>query len=495
MAGGRTIAEGPAGRTVFIAAAVLVAFSILIRAVNHDEGQYVTAIAMMRHGWPYLDFAYLQTPLQPLLLSPLSLLPAGWLLVAARCANGLFGLATLALVYSAIRDRIEPRSALIAIGAFTCTEAFLLASSLARNDALPMMLEAGGIAALLRAVHDKKNVGPLAIAGLLLGLAASTKLNAAVPAAGAGLFVVIRARRFGLSGINAFALGALAGILPIAIFALAAPDRFHFGVFTYSLQAPQQWWKAVGHASDLNPLNRIVNLVQLAFEGPIPFALAAAALDRRRTDDRVLLDLMILGGLVGAYMPEPPFTQYLVPLLPPLYARFALAIDGPQQRWRGPILVLTVLGSIGGLVYTGVHTARTFKRGGSDLVFAIKQGREAARLAQGGPIATLSPEAFAGSDTNIERGFVTGPFLFRTYGDLSAMAVRLGFSPNWQRMDQALGGQPPTVIVTGREAKPWPPLFPNGMDAPMAAWAKAHGYTAVPLPGSSTAFVRPGISR
>ena len=490
MGGGRRIAEGRETPIVFAAAALLVAFSILVRAVNHDEGQYVAAIAMMRHGWPYLDFPYLQTPLQPLVLSPLSLLPAGWLLVAARVANGLFAIATLALVHSALRSRVDARTALVAVGALACTEAFLLASSLARNDALPMMLLAGAMVALLRVVDRPSDMRSLAIGGLLLGLAASTKINAAVPAAGAGLFVLLRGRRFGVAGVNAFALGALAGILPIAAFALIAPERFHFGVFTYSLQAPQQWWAAVGRASDLEPLNRLANLAGLAFQGATPFALAAAAIDRRRTDDRLLLDLMIVGGLVGAYMPEPPFTQYLVPLLPPLYARFALALDGGAHWWRRPILVLTLLGSIGGLVYTGIQTARTIKRGGSDLVFAVRQGREVARLAAGRSIVTLSPEAFAGADTNLERGFVTGPFLFRPYGELGKSALELGFSANWQRIDYAFAVQPPAVIVTGREAKPWPPLFATGMDAPLVAWARAHGYRPVALPGGSVAFVR-----
>ena len=486
---------GRATRALFLAAALLIVFSILIRAINHDEGQYVAAIAMMRHGWPYLDFAYLQTPLQPLLLSPLSLLPAGWLLVAARAANGLFALATLALVYSAVRTRVEPRSALIAIAAFGCTEAFLLASSLARNDALPMLLIAGTIVALLRAVDRKSDAAALAIAGLLLGLATSAKINAAMPAAGAALFVLLRARRFGLDGVNAFGLGALVGLVPMAALALAAPDRFHFGVFTYSLQAPQQWWAAVGRAADLDPLNRLGNVIALAFRGATPFAVAAAAIDRRRSDERLLLDLMIVGGLIGAYLPEPPFTQYLVPLLPALFARFALALDGPSRGWHRPILILAVIGSISGLAYTGVHAARTIKRGGSDLVFAVEQGREVARLAAGRPIATLSPEAFAGADTNIEAGFVTGPFLFRTSNELSAEVLRLGSSPNWQRIDRALNARPPAVIVTGREAKRWPPLFPAGLDAPMIAWAQAHGYARVPLPGSSTAFVRPSLVR
>ena len=42
------------------------------RPIDHDEGQYVGAVAMMRFGLPYRDFAYLQTPLQPLLFAPLA---------------------------------------------------------------------------------------------------------------------------------------------------------------------------------------------------------------------------------------------------------------------------------------------------------------------------------------------------------------------------------------------------------------------------------------
>ena len=48
---------------VFVGAALLIAYSILFRNLSHDESQYVAAIALMRTGWPYLDFAYLQTPL------------------------------------------------------------------------------------------------------------------------------------------------------------------------------------------------------------------------------------------------------------------------------------------------------------------------------------------------------------------------------------------------------------------------------------------------
>jgi 4-amino-4-deoxy-L-arabinose transferase-like glycosyltransferase len=476
------------GLAVFGAAALLIAYSILFRFVDHDEGQYVAAIALMRDGWPYLDFAYLQTPLQPLLLAPLSLVPAGWLLVAARCANGLFAFATLLLLYVTLEKRAGRRSALIAIASLACTESFLLAGALARNDALPMMLLAGAILALLTAIERKDERVALALAGALFGLAASAKISFAVPAAGAGLFLLLRAREFGARGLAAFGIGALAGLAPSLVFAIAAPEQFRFGVFSYSLEAPRQWWTYIGQADALVPSNRIVELLRLAAQGAILPALAAAALDRRRSDDRLLLDLMILGGVAGAYMPEPPFSQYLVPLLPALFVRFGIALHRPHWKWTGPVLALTAAGSIGGL-YDASRFASEGPAQGSDLVRAVRDGRQLSRLADGGRIVTLSPQLVAGADTNLDRRFVTGPFLFRTYGELSARALRHGYSPNWQRLDTALAARPPAVILVGGESRPRPPLFPMGLDAPLVRWARTHGFARVQLSGGNVAFV------
>ena len=127
----------------------------------------------MRHGWPYIDFAYLQTPLQPILLAPLSVVPAGWLLVAARIANGLFALGTLWILGSALKTRARPESIVIALSALVCTEPFLWGASLARNDALPMLLQAGAVAFLLRGLHQRRQLFNLSLGGLLLGLAVS----------------------------------------------------------------------------------------------------------------------------------------------------------------------------------------------------------------------------------------------------------------------------------------------------------------------------------
>jgi 4-amino-4-deoxy-L-arabinose transferase-like glycosyltransferase len=466
--------QGPGIPWLLAATALLIGFSIYVRGLNHDEGQYVGAIALMRSGWPYIDFAYLQTPLQPLVLAPLSLIPAGWLLLAARIANGLFGLATIALLATVLKNRVRPASLLIALGALACTEPFLWGTSLARNDALPMLLLSGAVVSLLRSLGEEKPTLQLALSGLLLGLATSAKISAAVPAAGAVVYIVLRSRQLGPKPLIAFAAGAFVGLLPCFAFAVIAPAQFYFDVFTYSLHAPAQWWTSVGRPGMLEFPHRMARLLRFGAEGVMVVALAAAALDRRRSEDRLLLDLMIIGGAIGSYMPEPAYAQYLIPLLPPLVPRFALALDSLRGRRRRTLMLLTALSCGFGLYYT-VHLAIRTLRHGSELVAAVEQGRHAARLAAGRSIVTLSPQVIAGGNTNLDRRFVTGPFLYRTFGPLSADALRYGFSPNWQRIDRALDAQPPGAILVGGETRAHP-RHPQGLDGRLVNWAKTHGY-------------------
>ena len=74
------------------------------RPIDHDEGQYVGAVAMMRFGLPYRDFAYLQTPLQPLLFAPLAWMYDVPLLVEARSADEF---SIVVVVHAPAEQRIE----------------------------------------------------------------------------------------------------------------------------------------------------------------------------------------------------------------------------------------------------------------------------------------------------------------------------------------------------------------------------------------------------
>jgi 4-amino-4-deoxy-L-arabinose transferase-like glycosyltransferase len=487
-------AEGNRGRraqaAILLGGAVLIAVALLIRPSSHDEGQYVAAIALMRSGWPYLDFAYLQTPLQPLLLSPLAALPAGWLLVGARAINGLFALMTAWLLLRQLRGRVAPASAAIAVATLLCTSVFLLAAAQARNDALPMLLLTAAQGALLAGLGERRKLLAHGLAGLLFGLAVSAKINAALPALGAGIYVLAEARRTGPRPLVALAAGVLAGLLPCIAAAALAPDQFRFGVFAYSLNAPTQWWTSVGKAYLLSPAIRIGKLLVLALPGVIIVGLLAAVFDGRRTPDRRLLELIIAGGIVSAYMPEPAFGHYLVPLLPAVAARFALALDGLTPSRRRLATLGAAVAALCGLVPTVGHALRA-RSHGIDLVRTVAAARAVAALAHGRSVVTLSPERVAGSDVAFDPRFVTGPFLFRTFGPLSADALRYGFSPNWQRLDRALDLNPPGVIVVGGETRAFPPLHPRGLDGGLEAWATARGYRPVALPGGQlTAYVR-----
>jgi hypothetical protein len=427
-------------------------FPPVMRPISHDEGQYVGAIALMRFGLPYRDFAYLQTPLQPLLLAPLSFLPAGWLPVGARVANALFGWLSLALLLFGLRGRTPPWAAIAALVALACTDVFLFGCSVARNDALPMMLLSAAIALVLQAGTLGKR--SYLTAGLLLGLAVSAKISFALPAAGAGLFLLSQWRETGGRPVLLFAAGGLAGWLPTAVLAMLAPEQFYFGVLTYSLEAPQQWWASVGHAELLTPWGKLHGLLKYSLNGSILPGILIAALDQRRMPQLLLLDCMIIGALITAYLPDPAFRQYLVPLLPPLFARLAITLGHlrPKSR-RATLFCLGALSMVG----LSTTTADIWRSGhkGSELVRAVAIGSAVADLTRGGSVATLAPALVAGSNVDLDRRFVTGPFLFRTEGALAREALRLGYSPNWQRV-QLLRHGIPSAIVLGTEAEARP---------------------------------------
>ena len=472
---------------ILISTALLIGISLLTRPINHDEGQYVGAIALMRSGLPYRDFAYLQTPLQPLLLAPLSFLPAGWLLVGARVANALFGWLSLALLLFGLRGRTPPWAAIAAVVALACTDVFLFGCSVARNDALPMLLLSGAVALLLqtRMVGTRSYLA----AGLLLGLATSAKISFALPAAGAGLFLLVQVREAGWRPILSFAVGGMAGLLPTAVMAMLAPAQFYFSVFTYSLEAPQQWWASVGQADLLSPWGKLHDLWKYSLSGSILPGILVAALDRRRVPQLLLLDCMIVGGLITAYLPDPAFRQYLVPLLPPLFARLAITLGYLQPKVRWATLLCLGAFSIGGLSTTADNIGRS-GRSGSELVRAVAIGRAVAELSRGGAVATLAPELVAGSNVQLDRRFVTGPFLFRTEGALALAALRLGYSLNWQRV-QLLQNITPSAIVLGTEAEARPPLHPHGLDWHLERWARGQHYSQHRLAGGISVFLAP----
>ena len=421
------------------------------------------------------------------MLSPLAYLPAGWMLISARAANAVFGFATIVLLVRALRNRASPGASLVALSALLCTDAFLLASSLARNDALAMAFLAAALPPLLSAT-DTRSARMLAFGGLAFGLAISTKISAALPAAGAGLFLVFRIPHYRAKSLLAFGGGLFVGLLPTFLLAAIAPGQFRFDVFDYNLEAPVQWLTSISEAAELNPLRHALKLVGIASVGSVLVALAATAIDRSRTDVRRMLDLMIVGGLVAAFLPVPALVQYLVPSAA-LFVRFALALDAAPPRARKALIVLAAVGSVAGLTSSFV-----VRFAGLELFRSVAYGRQVAALARGGRVVTLSAEYVAGSGVSLDSRFAAGPFLYRTHGQLGQRAQAAGRAVTAESVSAALTSSPPAVIVVGAEGRPFRPLFPNGLDQPLVDWAGRHGYRPTQLGHGLVAYVAPARS-
>jgi hypothetical protein len=476
--------------------AALLVIAALFRYIEHDDGQYVGAVALMRSGLPYRDFAYLQTPLQPLLLGPLAGLAEEWLYPALRIANALMGAAAAGLVYRIVVEAgAAKRVAALAAACMICSHIFLFGATQARNDMLPLLLHASGLLLLLRVWRGEGGVIAALAAGLLLGAAASAKISYGLPAFAAGVAALVCWRQLGTARLAAFAVGGVLGLVPCLVFWRLAPDAFAFEVFRYSVDGPYEWQHLLGQPEMLGLPIRLARCVMFLVQGVGLLALVMVAVDRVRRPREggvtALLDALILAGVIAAVLPVPLYAQYWIPVMPALFVRFALLLS---ERGGWPVKLALVLLPVG-VAVTAIDVGGNLIAWRSPPVEAMRDGRWAGHLLDGfgveGPVAGLAPEALVSSGRELDRRFVAGPFLFRTRDVLTPADAEAFHVATQRNFAGALAVDPPAGIMTGAETKPAPGL-PTGLDGLLESWAKAQGYKPYPAPsGHRTLWVRP----
>lgn len=492
-------AYGRIGLTLalFVSLFVFLAAVGLIRGANHDEGQYVAAVAMMREGLPFLHFDYLQTPLQPILLTPLAWLPPGYLLVALRVTNAaLVAGAASIIVCALLREGVSRRAAMAAGAMLGLSELGLFAGIFARNDALPLLLYVGAICAFLAGLNGARPLAWFGMAGLLLGAAISAKISYAVPAAAFGIAALALDRQVRVQTVAALCAGGIVGLLPALCLWVAAPDAFHFGVFEYSLRAPQQWRILNGEAHMLMPQAKLLDMIRILATGAGLPLLLWAVIDRARGSSRPIwfLDMLIALGLLAAYLPDPTFKQYLIPVLPPLVIRLGLRWDAVSARAQKALILLSALGAAIGLV-PSIRDAVTISKSSPHVLGSISNARFVQALVPEGPVASLSPELIAGNGVEIDRRFITGPFLFRTQDLVTKGSGKAMRGVQAKSIIASFDRHPPAAILIGGETRS-SLLFPKGMDAVLLAWANSNGYRSHQLPsGHYRLLVRPNPTR
>ena len=437
----------------------------ILRPIDHDESQYVAAAVLSARGLlPYRDYAYLQTPLQPLLLAPLTLLLSGWAWPGLRLVNASLAALAVAGVYRAARaGDVRERVALAAAGLFAGCDILLFAAGTARNDALPAACLAGALWLAMRPATRSRGL----LTGVLLAAATAAKLSYALPALAYGLAALMdRRRRPALLLVGALPMAALVGWT-----AHAAPEAFHFDVLTFPTTAPAEFYAG---ASKLSITRRVLDAAKFLALGPALLALVLVA--RRRQAG--WLDLLIVAGLIAGLLPSPTWRQYWLPMLPPLFVRLALL-------WEERAPSATVRVAAGLFAAVGLAPSLIGAAQGPGLPAAMAQSRaiRAAldRAHETGPVATLAPEFLPATYRLPDPRFATGPFYFRSLALLDAAAEARVHVVSRARIDMGLAVRPEAVLVGG-EAR-WTSGDP-ALDATLERWAVAHRYRAVPIAGA-----------
>lgn len=465
---------------------LLLALLALARPLDHDESQYVAAAALAGQHLVYRDFAYLQTPLQPLLFGPLVSWLGAWTFPALRFANALLGAASVALVYFASRAAgAERRLALLAAGMFACCDIFLFSAAVARNDMLPAGLFSGALLLMVRQTRGSGGRKTATAIGFLLAAATAAKLSYAIPAlAYGGLALVDRRHRPAW-----LMLGAVPPAILVAATWIMAPDAFLFDVLRFPVVAPEQFYAST-RAWKLTLWARTLDILKFLALGPALLCLGFVIGDRRRDSLSVMLDLMIAAGLLAAILPAPTWRQYLLVMLPPLFVRVSRISPFLWSSVRGRLVAAIVIAA--GLAPSCV-TLMTATLWGWPLLGAIEDGRalrgEMDRRHVAGPIATLSPQFVPATGRPIDPRFATGPFFFRSTGLLSIADERRFVLINRATAGAQLASRPPAAIVTGGEGG-WT-SGDSGLDAGLSAIADAQGWQGIAVPGTPfTLYVR-----
>lgn len=452
--------------------ALALAALAMARPIDHDESQYVAAAVLSAHGlMPYRDFAYLQTPLQPLLLAPVAGLAGIWTWPALRLVNALLGAAAVGFVYRAARiGGAGQRVGLSATGLFACSDILLFSIGTARNDALPVALLAGALPFIVAADRGAATKLTAMLAGLLLAGAAATKISYALPAAAYGLYA-LRHRRHRPQFL---VIGALPALSLVAGTWWTSQDAFVAEVLRFPSLAPGEYYAAAGRLWKLSYAAKAIDTLKFLALGPALLAVILCVRDRRASRLEAI-DWMAIAGLIAALLPFPTWRQYLLPMLPPLFVRLALVLETrpPGRAAIGAGGVFAAAGLIPSLLALSAWPMAAAMRSGTAIGAALTR----AHVLE--PVATLSPQFLPAARRLPDPRFATGPFYFRSNTlFLPAEEARFGLVSQ-ARLASGLAIRPAAILTGGEGA--WT-SGDDRLDARLADWAGRAGYTRVDVP-------------
>lgn len=513
----RSLGPWLAALAAFLALTLLLVWGLnMRRGLNHDEHQFVASgILIARYGLlPYRDFPYFHVPGLSFLYAAI-FRATDYLLLGARTVSILCAWLTLVLIFLAGCRRLAALRPWFRVGIpaavvllLLATPSFLHAAGRAWNHDLPVLLTLGaavGQVAWLKYVSAPGSPPGRwldwwpGVAGLLLGLAAAARATFVLPAVAFVLsifFVRSWRTRCAWTAVLLFAGGALVGCLPALLLLGLAPAEFLFGNITYA-GLNTAYYQMNGASGDLAMTlgDKLLASAQsvLAQPGNLLLVLLAlytlwrARISRRRPAELLFLLLLLPCFLAGAYAPTPLQEQYLYGLFPllALIALAALPYDGRPQ-------IAGLLAAAAALVALLLAAPR-YAEGLAVALdpaewFPLKvhaRGEYVAGLVGARPVLTLAPIYPLEGKAAIYPEFVTGPLAWRVAPLLSPAERQVQGIVGLDELAADLTAQPPRGILTAVDNSD------AAEEAPLVAYAEAHGYVPIPLPDEGVLWTSP----
>lgn len=380
--------------------------------LNHDEGWYLYAARLFREGLrPYRDFFFTQGPVMPAAYG--TLLPSGSGILAGRCLTSILGIGTIALTawllcLKKVNRHLALLLPILLLGANVYHAYF---TTIPKTYALASLLLMGGFVSL----EISKRSPPLAtLSGLLLALAAGTRLSLGVTLPATGLWLLFLAirpskdRSLLIKQLLCFSLGGFVGLGLIS----GSAASWSWSVFLET-QGFHGARAGTGIALVAGSLIRLAGAY-------LPLILLALALRKFRLSLEAICWISVF--LIQLAAPF-PYDDYQVPIMPLLLVGLATQLPAEITHQRATNLSLKLLIFCGLCAVTSPIVQQSFVhrqdrfwpilKAKSDLHTLRDVARQVAQLVPPDQ-ELLTQDLYLAVEANrrVPKGFEMGPFSY-----------------------------------------------------------------------------------